>query len=76
MRKRDELADRTSCLNRAADDEWIFVLRGRDVAAPAVVQAWIDERLRIGKNFRDDPKILEAQEWIAKVKAEQLAKVR
>lgn len=33
MRKKDELSDPNSCLSRAADDEWTFVLLGRDPAA-------------------------------------------
>ncbi len=71
MRKRDELSDPTSCLNRARDDEWTFVLLGRDAAAPAAVRAWIEERIRLGKNCRDDPQIVEAEQWIRAVEAEQ-----
>lgn len=40
MLKRDELATQTSCLNRAADDEPIFVLRANDENAPAAVIGW------------------------------------
>ena len=40
MRKRDELNDPNSCLNRAADDEPIFVLRAKDRLAPAAVYEW------------------------------------
>ena len=32
MIKSSELADSSSCLNRAAPDEYLFVLLGRDVA--------------------------------------------
>ncbi len=71
MRKRDELTDPNSCLSRARDDEWLFVLLGRDIAAPAAVRAWIDERLRLGKNQPDDPQILEAYRWIETVRKEQ-----
>ncbi len=49
MLKRDELADPTSCLNRARDDEMTFVLLGRDAAAPAAIRAWAEERIRLGK---------------------------
>ena len=70
MRKRDELAHPTSCLNKARDDEWLFVLLGRDAAAGAAVRAWIEERIRLGKNQRDDPKIREAEQWIVTVAAE------
>lgn len=73
MRKRDELADPASCLNKAKDDEWLFVLLGRDPAAAAAVQAWIIERVRIGKNKPDDPKLENARQWIKAVLAEQPA---
>jgi hypothetical protein len=71
MRKRDELTDPTSCMNRARDDEWTFVLLGRDVAAAAAVRAWIDERIRLGKNTPSDPQIQEAEAWIKTVLNEQ-----
>lgn len=44
MIKRDELTKR-GCLNKAADDEMLFVLRAQDVSAPKVVLHWI------AKNF-------------------------
>jgi hypothetical protein len=71
MRKRDELTDPTSCLNRARADEWLFILLGRDRAAPVAVRAWIEERIRSGKNTRADAQIVEAEVWIAAVLAEQ-----
>jgi len=73
MRKHEELTNPSSCMNRARDDEWTFVLLGRDAAAPAAVRAWIEERVRLGKNRRDDAQILEAERWIVTVTAEQLA---
>lgn len=73
MRKHQELTDPTSCMSRARDDEMTFVLLGRDRAAPEAVEAWINERIKIGKNKPDDPQILEAKEWVATVKAEQEA---
>ena len=39
MTKRELLADPNSCLNRAADDEPVFVLLGRDPAAPFAISA-------------------------------------
>lgn len=65
MIKRDELTNPASCLSRARDDEMTFVLLGRDVAAPAAIRAWIEERLRLGKNTRDDMQICEAEQCIA-----------
>ena len=73
MRKRDELTDPNSCMSKARDDEWTFVLLGRDPAAPIVVQSWIEERIWLGKNEPDDPQILEAKRWIDAVRAEQAA---
>jgi hypothetical protein len=71
MRKRDELTDPNSCLKRAREDELIFVLLARDKAAPVAVRAWIEERIRSGKNTRADAQIVEAEAWIAAVSAGQ-----
>lgn len=71
MRKRDELTSPNSCMSRAKDDEWTFVLLGRDKAATAAVRAWIEERIRLGKNTREDPQIIEAEQWIRTVLTEQ-----
>jgi hypothetical protein len=71
MRKREELTNPASCLSRARDDEWVFVLLGRDVAAPAAVRAWIAERIRLGKNNPEDPQISDAVAWAEVVEVEQ-----
>lgn len=71
MRKVQELADLDSCLNRAKDNELVFVLLARDRAAPIAVRSWIEERIRTGKNQRTDPQILEAELWISDVLKEQ-----
>ena len=42
MLKRDELSNSNSCINRAADDEPVFVLRAHDPAAPEIVREWAD----------------------------------
>ena len=60
MRKRDELADPNSCLNLAADDEMIFVLRGHDVAAAETIRFWAAGRVRLGKNIHSDNQIIGA----------------
>lgn len=60
MIKRDELKDPESCLNRAQMNEYMFVLLGRDEAAPATIRAWVRERVRLGKNEWTDPQISEA----------------
>jgi len=40
MLKRDEIANANSCLNKAAEDEPLFVLRAQDESAPEVVRDW------------------------------------
>lgn len=60
MRKREELTNPDSCLNRAGLNEMLFVLIGRDRAAPAAIRAWAAERIRIGKNAPNDQQIVEA----------------
>lgn len=71
MRKCDELTDSKSCLSKAKDDEWLFVLLGRDAAAPVAVRAWVTERLRLGKNVPGDDQIAEAEAWVAAVERER-----
>lgn len=70
MIKREELSNPNSCMSRAHDDEMTFVLLGRDVAAPAAIAAWIDERIRLGKNKRTDPQIIEAENCARQIIAE------
>lgn len=60
MLKFDERDNLNSCWNRAKDDERVFVLLARDSAAPAAIRAWVQERIRLGKNTWDDAQIIEA----------------
>jgi hypothetical protein len=62
MRKKNELLDPKSCFCKADRDEMIFVLLGRDAAAPATIRFWAQERVRLGKNQIDDPQITEAMQ--------------
>ena len=64
MLKREELSRPDSCLNKAGDDELIFVLRAKEPAAVYAVRAWIARRLEMVLNFDDDPKIIDAYEWV------------
>ena len=66
MRKTDELTEPESCMNKALDTEMVFVLLARDVAAPVAIRAWIEERIRTGKNGPIDPQMLNA-EYFAKI---------
>jgi hypothetical protein len=59
MRKRDELI--LGCMAKARELEMTFVLLGRDAAAPFAIRAWIDERIRLGKNQPGDPQVVEAE---------------
>lgn len=60
MTKAQERDNPNSCFNRAQENELMFVLLERDHAAPAAIRAWTDERIRLGMNKPDDPKITEA----------------
>ena len=62
MLKIDEVNEDDSCFNRAKDDERIFVLLARDIASPATIRFWANERIRIGKNQFHDRQIQEAFE--------------
>lgn len=60
MLKKHEVMDPKSCLNKAHLDEMVFVLLGRDAAAPAAIRTWCMERVRIGKNQAGDDQIMDA----------------
>lgn len=62
MKKIDEIRNPNSCLNKAGDFERIFVLLGRDPAAPVAIRAWINARINLRKNTPSDPQITEALE--------------
>lgn len=64
MTKEKEISDPNSCLNKAKDNEILFVLLGRDPAAPAAIRAWIRERLQLGKNVEKDDQIKSAEQDI------------
>lgn len=62
MIKREELTNPESCMSSARDEEMTFVLLARDAAAPATINFWVSERIRLGKNSFTDPQIVEALE--------------
>lgn len=76
MRKTEELSNPNSCMSRARDGEMTFVLLGRDAAAPAAIRAWVEERIRLGKNLRTDAQIIEAEQCAATMEAERAASAR
>jgi hypothetical protein len=60
MLKKQEIDNLASCLNQAAMDEPLFVLRGKDICAADTVREWTRARVRAGKNHPQDKQILEA----------------
>ena len=46
--KSEVLADPNSCLNKAADDEPIFVLRAQDVTAAKTIRDWAQLLMSLG----------------------------
>lgn len=66
MLKREEMSNPNSCLNRAVDDEPIFVLRAKDKASFWAVNMWIQSRMLLGMNQPNDEKIISAMDWLEK----------
>lgn len=62
----------TSCLNRAAADEPVFTLLGRDPVAPTYIRAWAVKRIELGKNKPGDPQVTEAVDLAAAMEAWRL----
>lgn len=60
MRKYNELTNPSSCIAKAFGQEMIFVLLGRDEAAPHAIREWVKERIRIGKNIEGDEQTRDA----------------
>ena len=68
MNKAQNLSDPESCLNKAGDEEPIFVLRAKDPIAPMVVHIWasLSEQLEaheIDKTRRAHQEATEMQQW-------------
>jgi len=71
MRRQDEIRQKGSCLNRATENEMIFVLLGRDKCAPAAIRYWCGERIRTGKNKATDFQIVDALNCAAAMERDQ-----
>ena len=63
MRKIDEIAAGDSCLNKAADDEPVFVLRAKDPNGAQTVRHWAN----IAGENHEPEKITEARELADKM---------
>lgn len=76
MIKHLEVSNPHSCLNRARDDEPVFVLLGRDICAPEVIEEWVRLRVESAKNSMTDPQIKEALDLADQMRAwrERLAR--
>lgn len=61
MLKRDNIDDRNSCLNRAADDEPVFVIRAKDPLAAPLVRMWA--MIAKEKGFHEAHKVAQAFAW-------------
>lgn len=73
MLKMNELTDPTSCMSRAKDDEYVFVLLARDVTMPATLRYWAAQRIACGKNRPDDPQIVSALAEAMAIEQEHIA---
>jgi len=60
MKKIDEIRDPNSCLNKAKDDEPVFVLLARDKAAEMTVRYWMMVRTFLKIDEKCDAKQSEA----------------
>jgi hypothetical protein len=70
MRKKDELSLEHTCMQHAHPEEMVFVLLGRDPAAPIAIRRWATERILLGKNGYYDTQIVEAMECAATMEHE------
>lgn len=61
MLKREELANPNSCINKAADDEPVFVLRGNDPVAASIVRQWVNEYVSRKQDMNTDGILTHAQ---------------
>jgi hypothetical protein len=61
MRKKEETSRKDTCLAHAHPEEMVFVLLGRDPAAPMAIYHWCAERIALGKNKEGDEQIVDAR---------------
>lgn len=67
MLKEQELTDPESCLNKAREDEPIFVLLARDAAAAHAIRCWAMRRVEMRLNQASDLQIREALSWADRI---------
>jgi hypothetical protein len=71
MRKCDEMMLPDSCLNKAAENELLFVLRDKDPCMAGTIRYWARMRMELGLNTSGDSKIKEAVTLAAEVERVQ-----
>lgn len=71
MTKRENIEDPNSCWNKAECDEEVFVLLARDPAMAGTIRDWIERRIKLGLNERDDPKLVSAEAEAQRIEAKQ-----
>lgn len=72
MTKRENIENENSCWNKADCDELLFILKAKkDKAMPATIRFWIEERIRLGMNKRDDPKLVSAEALAQRIEVKQ-----
>lgn len=76
MTKQQVIYDPNSCWNKAEENERMFILLGRDESTPFAIEAWIDHRLRTGKNRMPDRQIQDAITIMQEIMMEQMEKRR
>lgn len=64
MEKLKEIYSDDSCLNKAKDNEMLFVLRGQDMTSPQVILEWI----KVNFNHLPEDKLNEAFNCALKMK--------
>jgi hypothetical protein len=65
--KNEELASPTSCINKAAPDEPVFVLRGKDICSAFAVRQWAN--VAEAGSHHEPEKIAHAREWADRMEA-------
>jgi len=67
MLKMEELADPESCINKAAPEEPVFVLRGKDLCSAYAVRAWAN--IAEAGAHHEPEKIAHARRWADRMEA-------
>lgn len=60
MTRYENIADPNSCWNKADMNSLLFILIERDRAAPATILSWIEHRIALNLNKREDGQIQDA----------------